>query len=284
MNKKSKYIFKRVVFSYLQVIIGAMIMALGIDFFLLPNQLSSGGFSGIATIAYYLLNFPMGFTILILNIPTFIFAYFKIGKEIFFKSLVGTFTLSTAIDIFDKIPIITNDRFLGCIFGGVLVGIGTSTVLRGRGSTGGSDLLANVIRSYKPALRTGTLIIIIDIIIVGLNVIAFKQLEIGLYSAITIYIMGKMIDIVFEGTNFTKQLYIISNKYEEIVEKISQEIKRGTTGLYGQGMYKKDEKIILLCVASRNEAIKIIQFTKKIDKEAFIIISNAREVIGKGFK
>lgn len=259
-------------------------MAVGIDFFLLPNQLSSGGFSGIATIAYYLLDLPMGVTILALNIPSFILAYFKVGKEFFVKSLVGTFTLSTFLDIFNNFPEIMQDRFLGCIFGGILVGIGTSLVLRGKGSTGGSDLLANVIREYKPSLRTGTLIIIIDIIIVGMNVLAFKHIEIGLYSAITIYLMGKMIDIVFEGTNFTKQLYIISDKYERIAEKINHEIKRGTTGIYGKGMYKNDEKTLLLCVASRNEAIKIIETVKKIDKGAFIIISNAREVIGRGFK
>jgi len=284
LNKKNKFILKRIFKTYSLVILGSCIMAVGIAFFLLPNQLSSGGFSGIATIAYYLFNIPMGRTILILNIPTFIFAYFRLGKDSFFKSLVGTFSLSLFIDLFDKVPEFTHDRVLGCIFGGLLVGIGTSLVLRGKGSTGGSDLVANVIRSYKPYFKTGTLIIIIDIIIVSLNVVAFKQLEIGLYSAITIYLLGKMIDIVFEGTNFTKQLYIISDKYEAIVAKINTEIKRGTTGLYGKGMYKNDDKIILLCVASRNEAIKIIELTRKIDKSAFIIISNAREVIGRGFK
>lgn len=284
MNKKTKFLVKKYTKTYLQIIVGAMIMAIGIDFFLLPNQLSSGGFSGIATIAYYLLNLPMGVTILILNIPTFIISFFKIGKAFFAKSIVGTISLSVFLDIFEQVPNVTHDRFLGCIFGGILVGIGTSVVLRAKGSTGGSDLLANLIREFKPRLRTGTLIIIIDIVIVGMNVLAFKQLEVGLYSAITIYLMGKMIDIVFEGTDFTKQLFIISERYEKISEKINTEIKRGTTGIYGKGMYKKDEKTILLCVASRPEAIKIIEIAKKIDKEAFIIISNAREVLGRGFK
>lgn len=284
MNKKIKFILKKVIISYVQVIIGAVVMALGISFFLLPNQLSSGGFSGIATIVYYLFKMPMGVTILILNIPTFLMSYFKLGKVFFIRSLIGTISLSVFIDLFDKFPDFTHDRFLGCIFGGILVGTGTSLVLRGKGTTGGSDLLANLIKEYKPNFRTGTLIIIIDIIIVGMNVLVFKQAEIGLYSAITIYIMGKMIDIIFEGTNFAKQLYIISVDYEKIAEKIGKEIKRGTTGIYGKGMYRNDEKMLLLCVASRNEAIKIIQITKKIDKKAFIIISNAREVIGQGFK
>ena len=284
MNKKTKLILKKLVGTYLLVIVGAIIMAIGIDAFLLPNKLSSGGFSGIATILYYLSQVPMGVTLAVLNIPSFLFAYFRVGRVFFLKSLIGIITLSVFLDLFEGIPIITYDKFLGCVFGGILVGIGTSLVLRGHGSTGGSDLIANVVRTYKPTLKTGPIIIFIDILIVGLNMLVFNQLEIGLYSAITIYIMGKMIDIVFEGTNFAKQLVIISNKPEQIVEKISVEVKRGTTGIYGQGMYKHDDKTILLCVASRSEAIKIIEMVKKIDRQAFIISSNAREVIGRGFK
>ena len=284
MNKKTKLIYRKLGQTYLQIIIGTIIMAIGIDAFLLPNQLSSGGFSGIATIAYYLLNLPMGLTILVLNIPTFILAYFRLGKAFLFRSILGTLALSGFIDLFENISFSTDDRFLGCIFGGILIGIGTSLVLRGQGSTGGSDLIANIVRTYKSEFKTGPIIIFVDVIVVGLNMIVFGQMEIGLYSAITIYIMGKMIDIVFEGTNFAKQLFIISNKPDEIVKKISTEVKRGTTGLYGQGMYKHDEKTILLCVASRNEAIRIIEMVKKIDKGAFIISTNAREVIGRGFK
>ena len=133
-------------------------------------------------------------------------------------------------------------------------------------------------------MRTGNLITIIDIIIVALNILFFKEIEIGLYSAITIFIMGKMIDVLFEGTNFSKMIYIVSKDYERISNKINKEIKRGTTGLYGKGMYKNDEMTVLLCVAGRSEVVKIIQIVKKIDKRAFVIVSNVREVIGNGFK
>ena len=157
-------------------------------------------------------------------------------------------------------------------------------MLKVNGSTGGTDLLAYVIKAYKPDYRTGTLIVIIDAMIILLNVIFFKQIEIGLYSAITIYLMGKMIDIVFEGINFTKMVYIISDKYKEISNQIVSEVRRGITGIYSKGMYTNEEKMMLLCVVSRNEVVRIKQISKKIDPFSFIIISNARETFGLGFK
>ena len=124
----------------------------------------------------------------------------------------------------------------------------------------------------------------LDTIIVGLNVIFFKELEVGLYSAITIFIMGKMLDIFFEGINFAKIVYIISEKYEDIAKEVGDRIKRGSTSLNGKGMYKKKDKNVLMCVASRNEVRDIRKIVKEIDKNAFVVISNAREVFGEGFK
>ncbi len=145
-------------------------------------------------------------------------------------------------------------------------------------------MLAYVIKEYKPNYRTGNLIVMIDVVIIILNAIFFKKIEIGLYSAITIYLMGKVIDIVFEGVNFTKLIYIISNKYLDISEEIIKEIERGITGIYAKGMYTNEEKMMLLCVASRNQAMRIKQISKKIDPHSFVIISNAREAFGLGFK
>ena len=259
-------------------------MAIGVSQFLLPNQLSSGGLTGIATITYYLLDFPMGITILILNIPLFIMAFLRKGKEFLIKGIVGTVALTTFIDFFDKFQALTNDRFLACIYGGIIVGLGTSIILRVNASTGGTDLLAHIITSYKPTYRTGNVIVISDVIIILLNVIFFKKVEIGLYSAITIYLMGKIIDVIFEGIYFTKMMFIISDKYLEISETIVQEVGRGVTGFYGKGMYTKEEKVTLWCVASRNEAMRIKQISKRIDPMSFIVISNAREAFGIGFK
>lgn len=127
-------------------------------------------------------------------------------------------------------------------------------------------------------------IIIMDTIIVGLNVSFFKEIEIGLYSAIAIYLMGKMIDIIFEGIYFTKLLIIISDKNDEIAQEIGEKIRKGTTGLYGKGMYTNKDKLVLICAASRGDVSKVKQTAKKIDPKSFIIIANAREVVGLGFK
>ena len=259
-------------------------MAAGTSLFLLPNQLSSGGFTGIATITYYLFNIPVGTFTLLLNIPLFILTFIKVGKEVAIKGIVGTIILSVFIDLLDKVTPLTDDRFLACIYGGILSGIGTALVLKANASTGGSDLLSYIIKAFKPHYRTSNLIVIIDIVIIVMNVIFFKEIEVGLYSAIAIYLMGKMIDIVFEGIYFTKTLFIVSDKYEEIAEEIGKKLERGSTGLYAKGMYTNEEKMMLWCVASRGEVVKIQQIVQSIDKKAFIVISNAREAWGKGFK
>lgn len=137
---------------------------------------------------------------------------------------------------------------MACIYGGILVGIGTAIILKANASTGGSDLLSQIIRKYKPDLRSGTIIVLVDTIVVGLNVLVFRQIEIALYSAIAIYVMGKVIDIFLEGIYFTKMVYIISEKYKEIAQKVTTEVERGTTGIYAKGMYTNEDKMLLLCV------------------------------------
>lgn len=270
--------------NYMLIIIGAFIMAFGVSQFLLPNQLSSGGLTGVATVTYYLFKLPVGTTIIALNIPLFIMAIYRKGKDFFINGLVGTLSLSIFIDVLERFNPLTQDRLLACIYGGIIVGLGSALVLKSNASTGGTDMLAYIIKTYKPMYRTSNLIVILDIIIVLVNVIFFREIEVGLYSAITIYLMGKMIDIIFEGIYFTKTMFIVSNKYEEIAKVVGDNVQRGTTAISAKGMYTKEERTILWCVASRNEAMRIKQISKKIDPRSFIVISNAREAYGIGFK
>lgn len=275
--------FKEILKEYFLFICGSIIAAFGTGAFLLPNQLSSGGFSGIATIIFYSFNIPMGTTILVLNIPLFIWAYFKCGKHFMFKSLIATFLFSYFINFFEARNPFTDDRILASVYGGILIGIGLSLVFKGKSSTGGTDLLANIIKSYKSEVTLSNIVLILDVIIVTINMIFLGEIEIGLYSAIAIYIDNKMIDLVFEGINFTKMIYIISDKYEEIAETINTQIDRGATGIYGQGMYTKKNKMIIMCVAKRRDVVKIKDAAKKIDENAFLIITDARNVYGLGF-
>ncbi len=284
MKKEEKASVKKILKEIIGTIVGSFTMAVGIALFLLPNQLSSGGIAGIATITYYLLKIPMGTVIMSINIPLFLFSGYKIGKAFFIKSIIGTISLSFFIDILDKIEPLTNDRFLACVYGGIIIGIGTAILLKENSSTGGSDLISYIAKKYNPTIRTSNIILIIDFIIICLNMLFFKEIEIGLYSAIAIYLMGKIIDILFEGIYFTKMMIIISDKSEEIAKNIENEIKRGTTGLYGKGMYTNKEKLILMCVAPRKDIAKIKLMARKIDANSFIIITNSREVLGQGFK
>ncbi len=275
---------KKIIKEYSLFILGSIIAAMGTSLFLLPNQLSSGGFSGIATILYYLFNIPMGTTIIFLNIPVFILAFIREGKQFVLKTIVATFVFSEAINFFEKIEPVTNDKILASVYGGIIIGIGLALVFKGKSSTGGTDLIANIIVTYNNEVSLGNVLQSLDIIVVILNIIFLGEIEIGLYSAIAIFLINKMLDLIFEGINFSKMIYIVSDEYEAIADVINREIKRGATGLYGKGMYTNEEKMIVMCVAKRKHIIKIKEISKQIDPDVFVIVTDAREVYGLGFK
>ena len=217
---------KKYALEYIYIIVGAFLMAVSTALILLPNQLSTGGISGISTILYYLFNYPVGLTMLLINVPLFVIAMVKVNKRLFFKSILGTVLLSVFIDLLENLSPITNDRFLACIYGGIIMGIGTAIILKAGASTGGTDLLSYVIRAYNNKFKSSRVIIIADTIIIFFNIIFFREIEIGLYSVIAIYLMGKMIDIIFEGIYFTKIMFIISEKYEEISKEYDEICKK----------------------------------------------------------
>ena len=173
---------KRFILEIIGTVIGAAIIAISISFFLLPNELSSGGFSGIATILYYKLNFPIGITIICLNAPLFLLSGLKIGKAFFTKSIIGTISLSFFTEIFENYGALTNDKILACIYGGILTGMGTAIILKSNGSTGGSDLLSIIIKKYNKRFEVGTIITIIDFIVILLNGIFLGNIYIRSYD------------------------------------------------------------------------------------------------------
>ena len=201
------------------IILGCIIMAIGTSMFLLPNKFSTGGVTGIATIVYYLFKIPLGTINIIINIPILIFTYYRLGKTVVINSIIGSLAYSLFIDILDKFPAFTNDAFLASIYGGVFLGIGTGIVLNANATTGGTELVSNLIKTYNLNIKTSSLIMIIDTSIVLLNVLVFKEIEIGLYSAIAIILMGKVIDIIVEGTDFSKLIFIISEKMIKYLER-----------------------------------------------------------------
>lgn len=265
-------------------IFGCMLSAFGTACFLLPNKLSSGGFSGVATILYYLFGWKMGVTIILMNIPIFILAHYKLGRYFVVKTIISTVAFSKFIDWFGNIDLAINDKFLASIYGGILIGVGLSLVFRQKSSTGGTDLISTLVQSYNPRIKTGQILVFLDIAIIFSNLIIFKNIDIGLYSFIAIFLVSKMIDLVAEGVNFTKMIYIISDNGVEISKAINLELGRGATELYGKGSYTGKEKMIILCATKRYNIIKIKELVNKIDRNAFMIIGDAREVYGLGFK
>ena len=196
--------------------------------------------------------------------------------------------LSIFLNIYEAIgphfKTITNDKLLASIYGGLIVGIGSAIVMRNSSSTGGTELLSNVISKTFPQFKVSELIVILDVLIVGANVFALQQIEIGLYSAVAIYIIGKMLEIIGERTNYIKMIFIVSDEYEEIAKSISENMRRGSTAIYAKGMYMNENRKILWCVASKNEIVKIRQIASRIDKRCFMTIFNAREAYGEGFE
>lgn len=271
-------------YEVILIIIGCVFIAFGTSNFLLPNQLSSGGFAGIATVTYYLFNIPMGNMIMILNIPLFVIGYIKFGVKFVLKTIFTTFVYSKFIDIFENLGGFTDDRLLASLYGGVFIGIGLAIIFKANTSTGGTDLIAQIAQNYNMNVKISKIITSIDILVVISNLIVFKKFEIGLYSAITILIIGKMIDIIFEGINFCKIIYIISEKHDEIMEKINLEINKGATALYARGSYSRKNTMVIMCVTQRRYIEKIKNISKMVDSSSFIIITDAREVYGLGFK
>ena len=274
----------RFFYDILLITIGCILAAFGTSNFLLPNQLSSGGFAGIATIFYYFFNIQMGTTIMVLNIPLFVIGYLKLAAKFIIKTIFATLLYSWFIDIFANFSFFVSDRLLSSIYGGVLIGSGLALVFKANTSTGGTDLIAYIAQNYNIHLKMSNIIMIIDIVVVFANLVVFKEMEIGLYSAIAIFIIGKMVDVVFEGINFCKVIYIISDKYDEVMNAINSEVKRGATGLYGKGSFTQKNKMVIMCVSKRRDMERIKSVSKKIDPKSFIIVTDAREVYGLGFK
>ncbi|MEI4769637.1 YitT family protein [Psychrobacillus sp. FJAT-51614] len=268
--------------DYLYVIIGAAIIAIGFNVFLLPNQIASGGVSGISTILKGVFGWEPGLVQYAFNIPLFIAGLFFLGAKFGIKSFVGTLTLPAVVLLSASWEPWTTNPLLGALFGGMAVGLGLGIVFRGGASTGGTDLAAQIITKYT-GFSLGTSVLLIDGLIVLSAAVVF-DIEKALYALIGLFVTTKTIDIVQLGFSQSKMIYIITNKQEEIRDAIYKEIDRGVTKLPAIGGYTEEERPILLVVAYQTEFTKLKQIVKTIDPQAFVIVSNAFEVLGEGFK
>lgn len=275
---------KAKIIDFLYIVIGSILVALSLNLFFVKLKIAPGGVSGFATVIYYLTNIPVGTVIFALNIPLFLMGIIDFGKKFLIKTFLATLLMSFVVDHTTFLPQLTEDMLLASIFGGIIMGVGLALVFKGGATTGGTDILAKVVNKHFKSFNISEQLFMIDAIVVITAMIVFKDFDIGFYSIITILVAAKSIDIVLEGVGFSKALFIISDAGEEIAKGIMYEIDRGVTGLNGQGMYTQVDKKILLTVADRRQIHKIKEIAKKYDNEAFIIVTDVREVLGEGFK
>ena len=274
--------------TYLLLTAGTFFMAVGINVIYEPLSMVTGGFSGIGILVKKLTKtarwsgIPVGMTTFLLNIPLFIRGYCQKGKAFVKKTVYAASCFSFFLLIVPTFDIVKQDYLMAALVGGLLNGTGIGLVFSQGASTGGSDLLSVLTAKILPGLSASERLILIDTLIVAAGVFIFG-LEIGLYAVVAVFVTGKVSDAILDGLKFAKIAYIISDHPEEISEHILRELGRGLTGLEGQGMYSEKHKMVLMCVVSKKEAVLLKDIVKSADNEAFLILSEAKEVLGEGF-
>ena len=285
--QKEKPFSKKWFLSYSLVTLGAFIMAVGYVYFISPHKIVPGGVFGISIVLHHLFGLPIGITALVLNIPLTLIGIKILGPRFGVKTVVGFTLASVFIDVLSRIwgeqPLVANDVLLSSIFGGVLVGLGLGLIFKAKATSGGSDIVAMIIAKYTK-MPVGQLLIMIDSCIVIIGLIAFRDWRIPLYSWIVIFITGKVVDLVLEGMSYEKSLFIITDKYDEIRDKIINDLDRGGTLIKGEGMFKGTEKKIIFTNVSRRELSMLQEYINIVDPNAFMTVINANEILGNGFK
>lgn len=268
--------------EYLFVLVGSGIVAVAFNVFLLPNRIASGGVSGISTILDALVGWEPAYVQWAFNIPLFVAGLIFLGRQFGAKTLAGTIFLPFVVFLTSRAEPWTHDPLLGALFGGIGVGLGLGIVFRGKASTGGTDLAAQIINKYT-GLTLGTCVAIIDGLIV-LSAAVIFDIERGLYALIALYVTTKTIDLIQVGFSRSKMAMIITDNQAAVREGILNKIDRGVTKLSAYGGYTDHERPILMCVVDQTEFTKLKQLVKTIDPQAFIIVMDASEVLGEGFK
>jgi uncharacterized membrane-anchored protein YitT (DUF2179 family) len=273
--------------AYSLILVGAFIMAAGFVLFITPHKIVPGGVYGISIVLHHLFNTPVGLVALGFDIPLTLIGIRILGPRFGVKTVVGFVLTAFWVDFltyqYGEAPLIPDDVLLSSLFGGVMVGLGLGLIFKSKATSGGSDIIAMIVSKYTK-LPLGQLLIFIDSVIVLIGLVAFKDWQVPLYSLITIYVTGRVVDLVLQGISYDKTLFIISEKHIEIREKIIKDLNRGGTLFNGRGMYKEEEKTIIYTVLNRRELAILQDFIHQVDPNAFLVVINANEILGKGFR
>jgi uncharacterized membrane-anchored protein YitT (DUF2179 family) len=273
--------------SYALIAIGTFLISAGYVLFISPNKIVPGGIYGVAIILHHLLGTPIGLTALCFNIPLTLLGIKLLGPKFGAKTVVAFVLTSIYVDtlsyFYGSLPLVPGETLVSCIFGGLLIGIGVAFTFKAKATSGGTDAIAMILQKYT-RLPLGQLMMIVDSTIVLLGYVAFGDWRIPLFSWITIFVLGKVIDTAMHGFSYDKTLFIVSDKHEEIRDTIILDMKRGGTFLHGEGMYRHNSKQIIFTVVSPRELYMLEEYVHRVDPDAFIAVLDAYEILGKGFK
>ena len=274
--------------NYFLILLGTALMAIAIQWIFDRVGLITGGFTGLTIIIRNLTEallpggIPLWLTNIVLNIPIFLYSYIRFGKKYIGKTGFATILLSVWLYLIPVIDMSGDDYMLAALFGGAFTGIGMALVLKAGATTGGTDMVAAIIQSHMLHYTVVQVMQVLDaaIVILGLYVFGLRP---TLYAVVSIFVSTKISDAFLEGFKTSKAAFIITNRYEEVAERLMDELDRGVTGLHAQGMYTEEKKCVLYCVVSRKEIVRVKEIVNDVDSSAFVIVSDVREVLGEGF-
>jgi uncharacterized membrane-anchored protein YitT (DUF2179 family) len=283
----SRQKFLPVFFDYALIAVGAIIQAIGLRLFLVPANLASGGVSGISQLINHYTGWPIGLMVLIGNVPLFVIGWrFLGGSRFALRTACAVVVYSLFVDLIPHLNFmpasLTDDIFLNSLYGAVVSGVGYGLVYRGRGTSGGSDVLARILNHYRNVPMTQSYLMVDSAVILAAGfVFSWKQ---ALYAIITLYVSGIVSETVLEGPGMIQTALIISSQPNEIAQRVLKEMERGVTILQGKGAYTGADRPVLYCVVSRSEVSQLKAILQEVDPKAFMVIGQAHEAVGEGFK
>ncbi|PHB59223.1 YitT family protein [Bacillus toyonensis] len=270
------------------ILIGSAIFSFGIVNINIENHLAEGGFTGITLLLYFLFKFDPSYSNLILNIPIFFIGWKLLGRTTFIYTLIGTFSVSLFLWIFQRYDVLNlhlnlqNDMTLAALFSGAFIGIGLGIIFKYGGTTGGVDIIARLAHKYV-GWSMGKTMFMFDAIVIIVSILTYLSYREGMYTLVAVFIGAKVIDFMQEGAYAAKGATIISDKNDEIAAQILSDMERGATFLKAVGSYTKVERNVLYCVVAKNEIVKLKNIITSVDPHAFVAVSDVHDVVGEGF-
>lgn len=276
---------KEFALDLLYTVAGAAILAVGVSCFVGPAQIAPGGVSGLSILVNFLTDLPVGAVNLAFNIPLILLAWKFLGRRFTLRTLVTVLIQSVLMDVITLwIPVYTGERIMAALFGGVASGVGLALVFMRGSTTGGTDIVSRLLQLRYRHLSIGRLLFSVDVVVLLLSVAVFRNIEAGLYGMIAIFASGKVLDNILYGLDTGKVLLVVSGKNQEIAARIMETLKRGVTFLHGSGAWSGAERQVLLCAVRAQQCYRVEEIVRGVDKEAFVIVLEATEIAGEGFR